>query len=65
MTLEQFLTKQLKKKSTIERRKIPIGLIKDALTAYLEPFHGTSGKTIVDIDIPSLTTEVDIKIYWR
>lgn len=66
MTLELLLLKLHKKKATIERRKVPVGLIRDALTAYLEPFHGTSGRTIVDIDIPSFTTEeVDIKIYWR
>lgn len=66
MTLDQLLLKIQKKKATIERRKVPVGLIKDALTAYLEPFHGTMGRTIVDIDIPSFTTEeVDIKIYWR
>lgn len=66
MTLEQFLIKQLKKKSTVERRKIPTGLLRDALTAYLQPFHGVAGKEIIDIDIPSITTEeVSIKIYWR
>lgn len=66
MTLEELLIKQLKKRATIEKRKLPISTLKDALTAYLEPFHGTMGRTIVDIEIPSFTTEeVDVKIYWR
>jgi hypothetical protein len=66
MTLELFLINKLKKKSVVERRKIPTSLVRDALTAYLQPFHGVAGKEIIDIDIPSITTEdVDIKIYWR
>lgn len=66
MTLDEFLIKRLKKKSEVENRKIPVSLIKDALTAYLQPFHGVSGKELIDIDIPSITTaEVGIKLYWR
>lgn len=66
MTLEEFLIKRLKKKATIEKRSLPVSTLKDALTSYLQPFHGTSGKELIDIDIPSLTTEeVEIKLYWR
>lgn len=65
MTLELLLLKIQKKRSVIERRKIPITVLKDALTSYLQPL-GYSGKEIIDIDIPQITTaEVDIKIYWR
>lgn len=64
MSLEQFLTRRLRRLSKTENRKIPVGVIKDALTAYLQPLN--MGKEIIDTDIPCLTTgEIDIKIYWR
>jgi hypothetical protein len=63
--LEQFLKRRQKRSAVIEERKVPLTLIKDALTAYLQPFHSVDGKEIIDVDIPSLTTGLEIKIYWR
>lgn len=63
--LEEFLKRVYKRKALIESRKLPIGIIKDALVAYLQPFHSTDSKEIIDVDIVGLTTDQDIKIYWR
>lgn len=63
--LEEFLKRVYKRKALVESRKLPIGIIKDALVAYLQPFHSTDSKEIIDVDIVGLTTDQDIKIYWR
>lgn len=63
--LEQFLKRVYRRRAQIEDRRVPLGLIKDALTAYLQPFHSTESKEIIDVDIVGLTKDQDIKIYWK
>lgn len=63
--LEQFLKRVYKRRASVEERRVPLGMIKDALVAYLQPFHSTDSKEIIDVDIPGLTKDQDIKIYWR
>lgn len=64
--LEQFLKRVYKRRALVEERKVPLGLIKDALISYLQPMaKHVDSKEIIDIDISGLTTDTDIKIYWR
>lgn len=64
--LELFLKRVYKRRALVEDRKVPLGLIKDALVAYLQPMaKHVDSKEIIDIDVIGLTTDQDIKIYWR
>lgn len=65
--LEEFLKRRQKRKARIEDKKISLGVIKDALIAYLQPFNSDSVRNeIIDVDIKGLTTDlVDVKIYIK
>ena len=66
LQLEAFLKRIQKRRALTEDRKVPLGMIKDAVIAYLQPMiKNPDSKEIIDVDIPGLTTDVDIKIYWR
>lgn len=65
MLLEELLIRRLKRQALVETRQVPLGAIKDAIVAYLQPFRLTQSE-IIDVDIQGLTTDlVDIKIYRK
>lgn len=66
MTLEEMTKRYAKRRAAFEQKQINRDQIKTALINYLNPLPLFSGKEIIDIDIPALTTElVDIKIYTK
>ena len=53
---------QEKRKANSESRVIPVGVLKDALTAYLMPFEG---REITDIDIDGINHQLTINIKYQ